>query len=91
MVEVCFRKKGILGIWYNHNSGTSAKLLTKYTIEPFEGTLWSSFGFSSHDYYYARKMAPNATGGTYFVPVDDYVEIIHNGTGKTLTLHLSYK
>lgn len=84
-VEVCFRKKGILGVWYNHNSGTEATLKDGYGIALYSGSIFSAFGFSSHDYCYKR-----ASDGIDVLPVERDIEIKHHGTGKTLNLHVSY-
>ncbi|WP_293712583.1 DUF4848 domain-containing protein [uncultured Parabacteroides sp.] len=84
-VEVCFRKKNFVGIWYNHNSGTSAKLGAGFGVAEYGGTMLECFGFSSHDYKYAR-----ASNGIDKLPVARTVIIRHNGTGRTLTLKLDY-
>lgn len=84
-VEVCFRKKNFIGMWYNHNSGTSAKLDAGFGVAEYGGTMIECFGFSSHDYKYAR-----ASNGIDKLPVARTVIIKHNGTGRTLTLKLEY-
>lgn len=84
-VEVCFRKKNFVGMWYNHNSGTSAKLTDGYGVNPYVGTMTECFGFSSHDYKYARY-----SNGFDKLAVERTVIITHGGTGKTLTLKLRY-
>lgn len=45
-VEVCFRKKGFLGVWYNYKE--NSRLLW----EP--GAFYVKSGYSSHDYIWAR-------------------------------------
>lgn len=44
IVEVCFRKKGFLGAWYNYSSETSLGWSGQNG--------WSKSGVSSHDYYF---------------------------------------
>jgi succinate dehydrogenase flavin-adding protein (antitoxin of CptAB toxin-antitoxin module) len=46
LVEVCFRKKGALGLWYNYSSDTFL------AWEP--GVSYHKSGYSSHDYLWAR-------------------------------------
>ncbi|MDR3140873.1 MAG: hypothetical protein LBU37_03995 [Tannerellaceae bacterium] len=48
VVEVCFRKKGFLGIWYNYSSET-----TLGWAPPSTGQ-WPKSGYSSHDYIWPR-------------------------------------
>lgn len=88
-VEVCFRKKGLLGVWYNHNSGTSAQITEAGfpypSLRDYDDTHYEEFGFSSHDYHYARALLNG-----YLIPVNAKVKIYHAGTGKTLTLTLQY-
>lgn len=46
VIEVCFRRKGILGVWYNYSSETQMA---------WEGAGYTSMtGFSSHDYLIPR-------------------------------------
>ena len=45
-VEVCFRKKGFLGVWYNYNEAS------RLSWEP--GVFYVKSGFSSHDYIWGR-------------------------------------
>lgn len=52
VVDVSFRKKGFMGIWYNHKSKT--------TLGWVNGGSWSKSGFSSHDYKFARVYANGA-------------------------------
>lgn len=84
-VDVCFRKRNFVGIWYNHNSGTTATLSKGHGVGPYYGTITECFGFSSHDYKYSRY-----SNGFDKLPVDQTVIITHGGTGKTLTLRLVY-
>lgn len=84
-IDVCFRKKNFVGMWYNHNSGTTAKLSDGYGVGPYVGTMTECFGFSSHDYKYARY-----SNGVDKLEVNKTVIITHGGTGKTLTLKLKY-
>lgn len=84
-IDVCFRKKNFVGMWYNHNSGTTAKLSDGYGVGPYVGTMTECFGFSSHDYKYARY-----SNGFDKLEVNKTVIITHGGTGKTLTLKLKY-
>lgn len=47
VIEVCFRRKGILGVWYNYSSETRMA---------WEGAGYASkSGFSSHDYLIPRQ------------------------------------
>lgn len=46
LVEVCFRKKGFLGAWYNYKSETS--------LGWTNGAQRDDSGYSSHDYLWAR-------------------------------------
>lgn len=48
IIEVCFRKRGAFGIWYNYSSETSLKF---YFDSHSERTMT---GFSSHDYFFPR-------------------------------------
>lgn len=45
-VEVCFRKKGFLGVWYNYSENS------RLSWEP--GVFYVKSGLSSHDYIWAR-------------------------------------
>lgn len=85
-VEVCFRKKNFLGMWYNHNSGTDVRLGNGVGLKLYEKSMIECFGFSSHDYKYARI----SYNGRDKIAVEQDVIINHHGTGKTLTLHVSY-
>jgi hypothetical protein len=92
-VEVCFRKKGILGVWYNHRSTTritnfppgSVPGLYVYGNMPV-----AQEGFSSHDYYYliTTTGVPNS-GIVYSVALNGNITIFHQGTNKNLTLTIS--
>lgn len=84
-VDVCFRKQGLFGVWYNHNSTTKATLSSGYGVGPYVGTITQCTGFSSHDYKYARY-----SDGINKLEVKKTVIIEHWGTGKTLTLYLDY-
>jgi hypothetical protein len=88
-IEVCFRKKGILGVWYNHNSGShlvSTNLITGLYF--FDDSAVEFFGFSSHDYYFG--ILTQAIGsGAWTVPLQGNIQIYHQGTNKTLTLTVS--
>lgn len=91
-VDVCFRKKGFLGIWYNHNSNTEAALvgrggLKMYAGRDHESMTWQQ-GMSSHDYYYAIDGLMPGTPWT--IPVNQIVEINHWGTGLLLRLTCKY-
>lgn len=85
-VEVCFRKKNFLGVWYNHNSGTSCKKSGHGGLDPYGKTHFEEFGFSSHDYLYAVV----SLDGKHTVPVEQDMIITHGGTGYTLKLRCSY-
>ena len=51
VIEVCFRKKGFLGKWYNYNSDT--------TLAWASGAIYRKSGNSSHDYKWAREYGNN--------------------------------
>ena len=93
-IEVCFRKKNFVGIWYNHNSNTEAALkggdgLKLYAGKDYQSMTWQQ-GFSSHDYYYAVKGGIPSVGLPLTIPVEQDVEINHWGTGLLLKLRCSY-
>ncbi len=57
-VEVSFRKRGFLGVWYNYSSATKIELVALYDKEPdVEATrkVLYSEGTSSHDLYVEAK------------------------------------
>lgn len=86
-VEVCFRKKNGLGIWYNHNSGTSARLESagRGNLGVYNQSMDNHFGFSSHNYKYSVR-----SNGIDTYPVNEYVTITHAGTGLTLKLKVKF-
>lgn len=94
MVEVCFRKKNFLGMWYNHNSNTEATLIGQGGLKLYAGkdhqSAVSTHGFSSHDYYYAVIGTIPNPGVPLTVPVEQDIKINHWGTGLTLMLRCSY-
>lgn len=67
--EVCFRKKGFLGAWYNYDSET--------TIGWESGMSWSKPGYSSHDYLWARTFQ-----GAQPVPFRGLMYVIFRGFGQ---------
>lgn len=85
-IEVCFRKKYLLG-WSNHNSNTTIKFGTGHGLNNYRGVKHESMsachGFSSHDYYYSIK---NKVGIPETEPVYQEMIIEHGGTGLTLKL-----
>lgn len=67
IVDVSFRKKGFLGVWYNYKSST--------TVGWVNGASWSKSGFSSHDYKFARIYKGGVAvpfKGDMFVDYKDY-------------------
>lgn len=86
MIEVCFRKKYLLG-WSNHNSNTSIKFGTGYGLHNYKGAEHESMsachGFSSHDYYFSIY---NKVGIPETEDVKQEMIIEHGGTGLTLKL-----
>ncbi|MDD4589329.1 MAG: hypothetical protein PHG06_02705 [Parabacteroides sp.] len=85
-VEVCFRKKNFMGVWYNHNSGSEARLDKGAGIDLYARSIVECFGFSPHNYFYARK----SIDGINKMPVERDIIINHHGTKAILTLHVSY-
>ncbi|GEM_PF-4723081 len=56
-IEVSFRKKGFLGIWYNYSSETNTSISLYYQepdIAPVH-KYWHSTGTSSHDHYFRTE------------------------------------
>lgn len=68
VVDVSFRKKGFLGIWYNRKGKT--------TLGWVNGASWSKHKFSSHDYEFARVY----TGSTP-VPFKGDMYVTYDGFG----------
>lgn len=65
-VEVCFRKKGFLGVWYNYSE------TSRLSWEP--GQVYEKSGFSSHDYVWPRFFQngfPVPFAGLMSVGIDD--------------------
>jgi hypothetical protein len=89
-IEVCFRKKGAFGIWYNYSSNST--LTANGQIVGMNFFNESMGGASSHDYTYSRIPATNiSTGQRVLVPVGGNILISHRGMGnKVLSLTLSY-
>ncbi len=51
-VEICFRKKGFLGFWYNYSSKSTSSVLIIYPNREFaspQAGIYNRSGFSSHD------------------------------------------
>lgn len=60
--EVCFRKKGVLGAWYNYWSETKLEIKHQYPLSE-EAPLYSWYeheikGYSSHDYVVIMQIQP---------------------------------
>lgn len=68
-VEVCFRKKGAFGAWYNYSSET--------TLGWEPGLSYHKFGYSSHDYIFARVYRDGAP-----VPFAGLMYVIFRGFGS---------
>lgn len=82
-------KKIILGVWYNHNSGSDGTLdsWSAVNLGTFTDFSYGFFGFSSHDYYYARLGAPGTNAP---LPCSGKATIYHHGSKKKFEVKLSY-
>lgn len=79
--EVCFRKKGLLGAWYNYWSETELKIQHQYPLEysPQQLNCWyehKKTGYSSHDYIALLPIRPSIW--------EDFVVIKYRGIPREL-------
>lgn len=72
IVEVCFRKRGAFGIWYNYSSETSLRIYAKKVSER------TMTGFSSHDYFFPRVFTREGKR----IPFRTWLEVKFRGFGK---------
>lgn len=80
--EVCFRKKGLLGVWYNYWSETELKIRSQNPPEPPLPPLYYWYelkakGYSSHDYIVFLPIPPRIW--------EDLVIVKYQGIPRELT------
>ena len=75
VIDVMFRKKGAMGIWYNYKSETELRYMDGKPAKP------KKHGFSSHDYKWPRKFANGKP-----VPFINSFQLYYQGFGTDLVI-----